>query len=188
MPCTGVAVASRFLNQRQLPPPRDAGVYVAIAMTLLLYRTPPRHRTHHDLSFLLSSATFKFDLSLVQRAFRKKITSHDAISAKYIVGRGHMDERERLAVSLRQLEAIADAEEVECPESVAVNFAYAMGPLLYDRFISVHCDECGRQYAPRKLSKTKWVVANGDGSGSSGSRLACPNQHFIYANIESVRD
>lgn len=157
-------------------------------MSLLLYRSPPPHRTHHDPSFSLSCAIFRFDLSLVQRAFCEKIAVHDEIAAKYIVGRGHRDERECLSVALGELDSVAETEEIECPESAAANFAFAMGPLIYDHLISVHCDECGREYARCDLAKTEWAVFNGDGSGSSGSRLACPNGHFIYADIESVTD
>lgn len=97
-------------------------------------------------------------------------------------------ERDHLERSLRELEAVVNSGPVDCTEAVAADFALALGPLIYERLISVHCDKCSKEYRQHDLIKTKWVVENRDGSGSSGSRLACPSGHYVYADIESVTD
>ncbi len=159
-------------------------------MADILYKTPPPHRTHHDPLFDISPAVFAFDLALVKRIYHNRITAYDKAAEKYIVGPGHKNERESLSRALAGLEELSEITDAAhyCPESIAATFANAMGDHVYDRFTSVHCEECNADYDTRDVAKTKWMVDNGDGSGSAGWRLACPKQHVLYASITSVAD
>src|SRR5262245_54331762 len=66
-------------------------------VSLLVYRIPPLHRTHHGDEFSISPATFAFRLPQVVQAFRDYIARHDELAGKYMVGRGHVEERNRCA-------------------------------------------------------------------------------------------
>jgi len=154
----------------------------------LLYRTPPAHRTHHDPTFDLSAATFTFDTGLVKRMYRKRIATYDAAAKRFMVGPGHRREREAIANALKELSSTSDTEDLYCSETIAATFANAMGDSVYDRFTTVHCVNCNADYGQRSVTKTGWLVDNGDGSGSSGWKLVCPKQHVLYASINSVTD
>ena len=157
-------------------------------MADILYKTPPPHRTHHDPTFDLSPATFAFDLALVERKYRDRISTYDKAASEYIVGPGHKRERETLNNALEALVVISRTADQPCPDQVAATFANAMGDSVYDRFNTVHCEKCTANYKSRNVVKAKWVVNNGDGSGSTGWRLECPKQHVLYASISSVTD
>jgi len=154
----------------------------------ILYKTPPPHRTHHDPTFNLSPATFAFDLALVERKYRDRISAYDKAASEYIVGPGDKREREALSSALKELAMLSPTADQRCPDQVAVTFVNAMGDSVYDRFNKVHCEKCNADYKVRNVVKSKWVVDNGDGSGSTGWRLACPKQHVLYASISSVTD
>jgi hypothetical protein len=160
----------------------------ANVMTMLLYKTPPPHNTHHDSTFVLSPGVFTFEQSRVLRNYCKRIAHYDETATKYIVGAGHRNERERLALAVAQLEMLHGPRPQLCPDLVAVTFANAMGDAIYDQFNIVRCESCDREYTSRNVYKTRWTVENSDGSGSSGSRLACPHGHVLYASIECVTD
>ena len=155
-------------------------------MAELLYRTPPPHRTHHDPSFDLDSATFVFDLSIAIGQYRNRIAAYDKTASKYMVGPGHKRERETLHAALVELEALAHENRSDCPDGVAATFSNAMGNAVYDQFVSVHCHNCNSEYDPNDVEKTEWVVDNG--FRSTGWRLVCPNNHVLFASIGSVTD
>jgi hypothetical protein len=155
----------------------------------MTFRIPAQCRTHHSDEFSLSPATFVFFLPKVVREFRKYCKSLDDHSTKFLVGRGHMLECERAAVALHELEELPSGEaECNCPEIAATILLHALAGAFEHSITLVHCDKCNADYSPRQLLKSKWKLVRGDGSGSSGARLACPRGHFIYASIEMVRD
>ncbi len=156
---------------------------------VLLYTIPKHKRMHHSSDFVVSDATFTLRLNAVTKAFQSFVERAEANATKYIAGQGEKDEQRKALSCLRELEKLNPQDEAVtiCSESVSAFLAYALGTDFHRSIVSVNCHPCDISYKSNKLQQSTWKESH-NGGYSRGTKLTCPRNHTVYADILEVLD
>lgn len=157
---------------------------------ILLYQIPSEKWTHNTNEFSLSPATFKFTVESVIWELSSYIAKMDAGSDIQFRGLGDSESRTRAIEALKAVEALGSGQDMttNCPDSVCEFIDHVFVTNIQEQTGSVDCHECDIEYTMEQLIESKWKVDHGEGRGSGGIRLACPYDHYVYANIQWVMD